>query len=135
MPSASGPDKTVRRQLLEEAADLIDGDRNHTYGSPTENFKNIAEMWNVRFKHMLADSKKFSASDVADAMIIVKVARGIAQKTHDTYADIAGYAGCGEEIRQDEEQFARGGIINIDTSRAVPSDEVRNALRHIHRGH
>lgn len=84
--------------MLEHAADLIDGDRNHTYGSPTQNFQNIAEMWNVRFKHMLKDDVSFSASDVADAQIIVKVARGIANKTSDTYTDIAGYAACGHEI-------------------------------------
>lgn len=94
--------KTVRRQVLEEAADLIDGDRNKTYGSPTENFTNIAELWNVRFKHMFREGEKFTASDVADAMILLKAARGIAGSTRDTYVDIAGYAGCGQEAREAE---------------------------------
>lgn len=95
--SASGHDKTIRRQVLEEAADLIDGDRNVTYGTPTQNFTNIAEMWNTRFKHMLASGQEFTASDVADAMILLKVCRNIAQTKRDNYTDLAGYAACGWE--------------------------------------
>ncbi len=102
-PSASGPEKSPRRELLEEAADLIDGDRNVSYGSPTQNFQNIAELWNTRFAHMLKDGEKFTAADVADSMILVKVARNIANQKRDNWADIAGYAGCGYEASLDDE--------------------------------
>lgn len=122
-PSASGP-KTPRRELLEEAADLIDGDRNVSYGSPTQNFENIAELWNVRFAHMLKDGAKFSAADVADAMILLKVARNIAQQKRDNWADIAGYAGCGYEATLPEESapkknpYAKGGmVVGVDPSK------------------
>lgn len=84
--------------MLEHAADLIDGDRDKDYGSPADNFSNIAELWTVRFKHKLKDGESFSASDVADAQILVKSARGITNKTSDTYTDIAGYAACAYEI-------------------------------------
>lgn len=120
-PSASGP-KSPRRELLEEAADLIDGDRNVSYGSPTQNFHNIAELWNTRFAHLLAPGKKFKASDVADAMILLKVARNIADTKRDNWADIAGYAGCGYEATLPEPEpasekpkFARGGIVTPKT--------------------
>lgn len=108
--------KTPRRQVLEEAADLIDGDRNKTYGSPTQNFTNIAELWNTRFAHLLKDGAEFDAADVADAMILLKVARNIADKKRDNFVDIAGYAGCGYEAtlsedKPEQKKFAQGGFI------------------------
>ncbi len=98
-------DKTPRRKVLEEAADLIDGDRNVTYGSPTQNFENIAELWNVRFGHLLKNGKTFTAPDVADAMILLKVARNIADPKRDNAVDIAGYAACGWETVEATELF------------------------------
>jgi hypothetical protein len=95
-PSASGR-KSPRRELLEESADLIDGDRDVDYGSPTDNFQTIADLWNTRFAHLLKDGAKFTAADYADAMILVKVARNKTNAKRDSWADIAGYAGCGYE--------------------------------------
>ena len=95
-----GP-KPPRVEILEEAAGLIDGERNVTYGTPTQNFTNIGEMWTTRFRHKLKDGEEFNASDVADAMILLKVARNIAQKKRDNYVDLAGYAGCGWEAASD----------------------------------
>lgn len=92
--------------VLEEAARLISGDRNLSYGTPVQNFTNIADMWTVRFGHKLKDGEKFTATDVADAMILLKVARNIAQRKRDNYADLAGYAGCGYEAMLDEERSA-----------------------------
>lgn len=104
-PSASGPENKPggpdanppRAQILHEAAQLITGDRNVTYGSPTQNFTNISHLWNARFGHMLREGEKFTAADVADAMILVKVARNIADQKRDNWLDIAGYAACGYE--------------------------------------
>lgn len=134
-PSASGRDKTIRRALLEEAADLIDNDRNETYGPPTENFATIAELWTIRFKHLLKEGAKFTGSDYADAMILVKVARGMTQKTHDTYADTAGYAGCGEECRQGE-QTPKPMTHSTDMSTAIndlPFDDSRRIIEDVKR--
>ena len=86
-----------RAEVLSEATDLITGDRNVSYGTPTQNFTNIAEMWTTRFKHLLLPEARFEASDVGDAMILLKVARNIADTKRDTYVDIAGYAGCAWE--------------------------------------
>lgn len=94
--------QSERTKVLLEADKLITGDRNHTYGSPTENFANIAQMWNIQFKHMLKDDVEFEAKDVASAMISLKLARMIAGGSRDTWVDIAGYAGCGAECSTDE---------------------------------
>lgn len=117
-PSASGP-KSPRRELLEEAADLIDGDRDASYGSPAANFDTIAALWTARFAHKLKDGESFTAADYADAMILVKVGRNVTSQKRDTWADIAGYAGCGYEVSLEPEpepkpepkKFARGGVV------------------------
>lgn len=115
-------DKTPRRELLEEAANLIDGDRNASYGSPKDNFETIAELWTARFAHKLKDGESFTAADYADAMILVKVGRNVTSQKRDTWADIAGYAGCGYEVslppapEPEKPKFARGGIMHVDPS-------------------
>lgn len=103
-PPWSGPIKSVpyRAQVLEEAKRLITGDRNKSYGSATENFTNIAKIWNVQFGHMLKDGYEFTAGQVGEAMISVKLARAIAQPKRDNYVDMAGYAACTAEVRSDE---------------------------------
>jgi uncharacterized protein DUF6378 len=93
-------DETIRPPrvtLLNEAAQLITGDRNKSYGSPTQNFQNTADLWNVQFAHLLRDGAKFEAAHVSQAMMQLKLARMIAQPKRDNYLDIAGYAACGWE--------------------------------------
>lgn len=103
---------------------MIDGDRNVSYGSPTQNFTNIADLWTTRFSHMLKDGESFTAADVADAMILVKVARNIANQKRDNWADIAGYAGCGYEATLEpislDTKFT-SGVIHVNSN---VSDEI-----------
>lgn len=89
-----------RAAVLDEARALITGDRNKSYGSPTENFSNTAKLWNVQFGHKL--SEPFTAADVAQAMIHLKMARMIAGPKRDHYVDVAGYAACGWETECDQ---------------------------------
>jgi hypothetical protein len=94
--------ETPRGDVLREAEFLITGDRNKTYGPPTQNFLHIAELLNTRFGHKLKPSARFNGSDVADLMILVKVARNISDTKRDNWVDIAGYAACGYECTLDE---------------------------------
>jgi hypothetical protein len=87
--------ETVRGQLLLEAKQLIEGDRNVTYGEPTQNFTNIAGMWNILFAHKLTED--FTPRDIAQAMIALKQCRTITQPKRDNFVDIAGYAAIGWE--------------------------------------
>lgn len=91
----SSQPETIRGKLLLEAKRLIEGDRNKTYGTPTENFTNIATVWNVIFKHKMKED--FSPADVAQAMIALKLCRNIADFKYDTFVDIAGYSACAWE--------------------------------------
>lgn len=86
---------TPREEVLTEAASLIVGDRNKTYGSPTENFKNTADIWNVLLGHKLRE--RITPTEVATLMVGLKLARTIAQPKRDNFVDMAGYAACGWE--------------------------------------
>lgn len=91
------PELPPRADILREAETLITGDRNKSYGSPTQNFQNTADLWNVQFGHMLKDGQAFTATHVAQAMAQLKLARMIASPKRDNWADLVGYAACGYE--------------------------------------
>lgn len=92
-----GDDKTERRLVLEEAAELIDGDRQDDYGAPEINFQRIASLWNV--VHPLPDGDEYLPSDVALMLALVKVGRLIQSPLkRDSWVDLAGYAALGWEV-------------------------------------
>lgn len=86
-----------RKAMLYHTAELVTGDRNATYGSPTQNFTDTAAFWTLQLKHKLKDDAQIDASDVAKLMISLKLCRMIAASKDDNWIDIAGYAGCGYE--------------------------------------
>ena len=92
--STNPPMTAPRVELLRDAALIISEDRNHTYGSPSENFERIAAIWEIITGH------KFTREDVAMMFVGAKVARYGNRGTFqpDTWRDIAGYAGCGYEV-------------------------------------
>lgn len=86
--------KTERTKLLDEANEIVNKDRNSTYGDPEDNFKDIAALW-AAYKGV-----EFSTMDVVVMNILIKVAR--LKKTpgyRDGLVDIAGYAACGADIQ------------------------------------
>lgn len=90
---AKSAPKTPRRATLEEAADLIDGDRNKDYGEPLENHQRIADLWAVVFGH------EVTPAQVAIAMALVKVARLVyTPDHHDSFVDAAAYLAIADEI-------------------------------------
>lgn len=83
-----------RKELLEQAAKITNGERQEHYGTPENNFARIAELWNA-----YTGTAQFSAYDVAAMMILLKTARIASDPKHlDSWIDIAGYASCGGEI-------------------------------------
>lgn len=88
-----------REVVLDDAKELIVGDRNKTYGSPTENFQNTADIWNVLLGHKLQEGQRITSTEVATLMIALKLARTIAQPKRDNFVDMAGYAACGWETQ------------------------------------
>lgn len=93
-------EKLPRQVMLEEAADIISGQRDAQYGGPEDNFGRIAKIWSVVL------GIDISREDVAMMMVGLKVAR-FANKSGfqaDTWVDIAGYAACGYEVGIKETQ-------------------------------
>ena len=86
---------------LVEAAKAME-DRQHVYGSPLSNFERIARRWRVHLANRfnVAESEiPLTAQDVSVMMVDVKLAR--LEQTpdhHDSWVDVAGYAGCGAHI-------------------------------------
>ena len=90
-----------RKELLEEAAKITNGERQDHYGTPENNFSTIADLWNVYETACVRrqNCAGLETYDVAAMMILLKVARiGSDPKHIDSWIDIAGYASCGGEI-------------------------------------
>lgn len=107
---------TPRREILLEAADLVDGDRNAQYGDPNDDFMRTAIYWSthiggvfrrkineanlpktVDLDHVLAIlDDLIDPHDVAIMMTQLKISRlSWSPDKRDHYADSAGYMACG----------------------------------------
>lgn len=88
-----------RKQALEEVGKCVLQDRNASYGSPEDNFFDIAARWNIYLKRRGLLSNELTKGDVAAMMIDVKLARlGASPNKLDNWIDAAGYAVCGAEV-------------------------------------
>lgn len=86
-----------RAELLLKAKEITEGARQEHYGSPEDNFANIAEYWDS-YLNMRPDTP-LQPADVAIMMVLMKCARLASDPSHDdSWLDIAGYAACGSEI-------------------------------------
>ena len=88
---------TPRTDLLRQAEQLINGDRNNQYGEPTQDFTRTALMWTAYLDRPIA------AHDVAALMCLLKISRISWQPDkQDSWTDLAGYAACGWETTLDQ---------------------------------
>lgn len=110
---AQSEPKSHRRDLLEEAISLIDGDRNADYGDPIQDFRRTGNYWSGHLAGVLERKARDAGVEVpADVMQLVetivdphdvaimmdqlKTSR-LAWSPHkrDNWTDKAGYTGCG----------------------------------------
>ena len=81
--------------ILDEAKAIIYGDREKTYGAPAKNLKMIGDLWAVY------SGVPFTAEDVCNMMILLKVARLANDPKHrDSQVDLCGYAALMERIQK-----------------------------------
>ena len=81
--------------ILAKAQELIDGDRQESYGSPTESFQRIAKLWTPILRH----KGKITPKDVALCMVLLKVSRATTDDSkEDTWVDMAAYAALGGTV-------------------------------------
>ena len=94
---ADVPGVEPRSQVLRDAERLITTDRNRTYGSPTQNFTDIAAVWTTYLAPKLRPGVALDPPDVSWLMVLLKAMRDRTHRQRDNYVDTAGYAGCGWE--------------------------------------
>jgi hypothetical protein len=87
-----------RVNILTEASSLITGQRQEDYGTPEENFQRMADYANIHFKKNLENNIPFAPRQMAEYMILLKMARTVNSPTRDSYVDIGGYAGIAGEL-------------------------------------
>ena len=81
--------------ILDEAQEIIYGDREKTYGAPDKNLKMIGDLWTAY------SGVPFTAEDVCNMMILLKVARLANDPKHrDSQVDLCGYAALMERIQK-----------------------------------
>lgn len=94
-----------RKQALAEVGKCVLQDRNASYGSPEDNFNDIAARWNLYLKRRGLLVGEITKGDVAAMMIDVKLARlGASPNKLDNWIDAAGYAVCGAEVVTKEDK-------------------------------
>lgn len=92
--------KLTRADILHAAEKCVCGQRETDYGTPEDNFKAIAELWEAYLNKACTRGAnvRVEAKDVAVMMALLKIARIAAGGGKaDSWIDLAGYAACGAE--------------------------------------
>ena len=85
------------KSILQEADELINGDRNYAYDHPLENFNRIKRGWEVIFDCEITEEQ------VGLAMAWVKIARESYMHKRDNLTDGAGYLGTIDMVIKERE--------------------------------
>ena len=90
----------IRANFLEQVQKLVCTDRNMTHGDAEDNFRVIAELWNIYIKNSPGDNcNDLSNKDVAIMMCLFKISRLMSNVNNmENWLDLAGYATCGGGI-------------------------------------
>jgi hypothetical protein len=83
--------------ILNEAEQAIFGERNQNYGHPRDNFTHTAALWSAH------KGVEFSAQEVAEFMVLLKLSRLQNGYHRDSVVDIAGYAGTIERLQEGQD--------------------------------
>jgi hypothetical protein len=79
-----------QESILDKAKQITSGERQKDYGHPTDNFRRIADLWNVYLNNRKVGGN-ISVEDVAWMMVLLKIARDQNKTTYDNLLDSIGY--------------------------------------------
>lgn len=82
----------MEANILQEAEKIIYGEREASYGKPSENFHRIALMFTAILYPKLKLNTQVSIREVGLLMIALKISREVNEHKRDNLVDIAGYA-------------------------------------------
>jgi len=99
-PSIPPSNAYIRAQFLDEVEKLVCKDRNVTHGDAEDNFRVIAELWNVYLHNSPGENcHDLTNKDVAIMMCLFKISRLMSNVNNmENWLDLAGYAACGGGI-------------------------------------
>jgi len=86
------PDETI----LEEAQRLVHGDRNDSYGPPTEDFRRAGRIWGA-----ILGTDDIPPETIGLMMVGLKISREVHKPKRDNRVDMAGYAETVDMIHND----------------------------------
>jgi hypothetical protein len=96
-------DLTTRQQTLEAAAACILKDRNSTYGSPENSFRDIAAGWSLILGNKMLAGTRITGTEAALMMAWLKIVRAKDNPAHaDSFVDLVGYGACAAELAENE---------------------------------
>lgn len=88
-----------RRDILDAAIQCVCHDRQDQHGAPENVFATIADMWHAYLHHQHGYTGELTPRDVAQMMVLLKVARSIGNPANaDHYVDAAGYSALAAEL-------------------------------------
>ena len=90
--TASDDNKSSKElgSILKDAYNIINGNRQNSYGTPEDSFARISDYWNTYLKHKNLETV-LTPHDVAMMMVLFKIAREEHQHKQDNLVDICGY--------------------------------------------
>lgn len=87
--------------ILAQAAHIVDGEREQTYGDPGRNLRTIANLWDSWLLARGWSGQGLTTDDVAYMMALLKLARLANNPSHhDSQVDVCGYMRLAQRIQQ-----------------------------------
>ena len=80
-----------KESILDKAKRLTSNDRQKDYGHPKDNFRRIADLWNMYLLNRRNPEAEVSIEDVAWMMVLLKMGRDLNKPTVDNLVDSVGY--------------------------------------------
>jgi hypothetical protein len=80
-----------KESILDTAKRLTSNDRQKDYGHPRDNFRRIADLWNMYLLNRRNPETEISIEDVAWMMVLLKIGRDLNKPTLDNLVDSVGY--------------------------------------------
>lgn len=127
-----------RLDTLKAAAECVCGSREEDYGSPEDNFRTIASLWNsYLYGAGLMENptphvwKGIKPKDVAAMLALLKVARIAGNRPKpDNWVDLAGYAACGAEISaRDQKQTTKRTASTTDVAGGTEAEKTASCVK------
>ena len=102
----------LRTKILEKAMGLVNYDREKEYGTPLENFRNVAMRWSLTLSKKLKEP--VSPREVAMLMADLKQSRMGFQFKEDSAVDLIGYTALANELPDELPVRYQQFFFNVD---------------------